>query len=338
MKIKVGINGFGRIGKAVLRIALEQDGDVDIIAINSTSGPQNHAHIFKYDSLYGRINEEVRATEDALYIGDKKIQFTAFRDPADIPWGDMGVDIVVEATGLFLTREDASKHIEAGAKKVIISAPAKSGEDLNIVMGVNEEEYDPERHHILSNVSCTTNCLAPVAKVLHDNFGIKNGLMTTVHAYTNDQRILDLPHRDPRRARAAAESIIPTTTGAAKSVAKVIPSLEGKLNGIAMRVPIPVVSVVDLVVELDKDTTVEEVNQKFREAASEGPMEGILGYTEEPLVSIDYKKDSRSSIIDALSTMMVGERMLKVLAWYDNEWGYSCRIIDVAKYIAKKGL
>lgn len=337
MKIKVGINGFGRIGKAALRIALERDGDVDIIAINSTSGPQNHAHIFKYDSLYGKINEEVRATEDALYIGNKEIKFTAFRDPADIPWGDMGVDIVVEATGLFLTKEDASKHMQGGAKKVIITAPAKSGEDLNVVMGVNEGEYDPERHHILSNVSCTTNCLAPVAKVLHDNFGIKNGLMTTIHAYTNDQRILDLPHKDPRRARAAAESIIPTTTGAARSVAKVIPSLEGKLNGIAMRVPIPVVSVVDLVAELDKSTTVEEVNRKFKEAA-EGPMEGILGYTEEPLVSIDYKKDSRSSIVDALSTMMVGENMLKVLAWYDNEWGYSSRIIDLAEYIAKKGL
>ncbi len=337
MKIKVGINGFGRIGKAVLRIALENDGDVDIVAINSTSGPQNHAHIFKYDSLYGKINEEVRATEDALYIGDKRVNFTAFRDPADIPWDDMGVDVVVEATGLFLTREDASKHMQGGAKKVIISAPAKSGEDLNIVMGVNEDEYDPEKHHILSNASCTTNCLAPVAKVLQDNFGIKNGLMTTVHAYTNDQRILDLPHRDPRRARAAAESIIPTTTGAAKSVARVIPSLEGKLNGLAMRVPIPVVSVVDLVAELDKSTTAEEVNQKFREAA-EGPMEGILGYTEEPLVSIDFKKDTRSSIVDALSTMMVGEKLLKVLAWYDNEWGYSNRIVDLAEYIGKKGL
>ncbi|MDI9476962.1 MAG: type I glyceraldehyde-3-phosphate dehydrogenase [Natronincolaceae bacterium] len=337
MKARVGINGFGRIGKAVLRIALEHDRDIDIIAINSTSGPQNHAHIFKYDSLYGKINEEIRATEDALYIGDKKVNFTAFRDPADIPWGDMGVDIVVEATGLFLTKESASKHIQGGAKKVIISAPAKSGEDLNIVMGVNEGEYDPKKHHILSNVSCTTNCLAPVAKVLEDNFGIKNGLMTTVHAYTNDQRILDLPHKDPRRARAAAESIIPTTTGAARSVAKVIPSLEGKLNGLAMRVPIPVVSVVDFVVELNKDTTAEEVNQKFKEAA-DGAMKGILGYTEEPLVSIDFKKDSRSSIIDALSTMMVGERMLKVLSWYDNEWGYSCRIVDLAEYIAKKGL
>jgi len=337
MKTKIGINGFGRIGKAVLKASLENNWDVEVVAINSTSGPEKHAHIFKYDSLYGRMNEEIRATADALYIGDKKIQFTAFRDPSQIPWGEMGVDIVVESTGIFLTKEEASKHLEGGAKKVIISAPAKSGEDLTIVMGVNEEQYDPEKHHILSNASCTTNCLAPVAKVLEDNFGIKNGLMTTVHAYTNDQRILDLPHEDLRRARAAAESIIPTTTGAAKAVAKVIPSLEGKLNGMAMRVPIPVVSVIDLVVELKKDTTAAEVNQKFKEAA-EGSMEGVLGYTEEPLVSIDFKKDPRSSIIDALSTMMVGDNMLKVVSWYDNEWGYSNRIVDLADYIAKKGL
>lgn len=337
MKVKVGINGFGRIGKAVLKAALENDRGVDIVAINSTSGPQRHAHVFKYDSLYGKVEDEVRATEDALYVGDKKIIFTAFRDPADIPWGEMGVDIVIESTGLFLTKEDASKHIEGGAKKVILSAPAKSGEDANIVMGVNQDIYDPQNHHIISNASCTTNCLAPVAKVLEDSFGIKNGLMTTVHAYTNDQKILDLPHRDPRRARAAAESIIPTTTGAARAVAKVIPSLEGKLNGMAMRVPIPVVSVVDLVVQLNRNTSVEEVNQKFKEAA-EGSMEGILGYSEEPLVSIDYKKDPRSSIIDALSTTMIGDDMVKVLAWYDNEWGYSERIVDLAKYIAEKGL
>ncbi|MBU5675251.1 type I glyceraldehyde-3-phosphate dehydrogenase [Alkaliphilus sp. MSJ-5] len=337
MKTKIGINGFGRIGKAVLKASLEYNWDVEVVAINSTSGPEKHAHIFKYDSLYGKMNEEVRATEDALYVGDKKIQFTAFRDPAEIPWREMGVDIVIESTGMFLTKEDASKHLQGGAKKVIISAPAKSGEDLTIVMGVNEGQYDPEKHHILSNASCTTNCLAPVAKVLEDSFGIKSGLMTTVHAYTNDQRILDLPHKDLRRARAAAESIIPTTTGAAKAVAKVIPSLEGKLNGMAMRVPIPVVSVVDLVVELNKDTTVEEVNQKLKEAA-EGSMEGVLGYTEEPLVSIDFKKDPRSSIVDALSTMMVGDKMLKVVSWYDNEWGYSNRIVDLANYIAKKGL
>ncbi|SDK08369.1 type I glyceraldehyde-3-phosphate dehydrogenase [Natronincola ferrireducens] len=337
MKTKIGINGFGRIGKGVLKASLELNGDVEVVAINSTSGPAKHAHIYKYDSIYGRVKEEVKATEDALHIGDKKIQFTAYRDPAEIPWGEMGVEIVIEATGIFLTKEAASKHFEGGAKKVIISAPAKSGEDLTVVMGVNEKDYDPANHHILSNASCTTNCLAPVAKVLEDNFGIETGMMTTVHAYTNDQRILDLPHSDLRRARAAAESIIPTTTGAAKAVSKVIPSLEGKLNGMAMRVPIPVVSVVDLVAELKTDTTAEEVNEKLKQAA-EGPMKGILGYSEEPLVSIDYKQDDRSSIVDALSTMMVGKKMVKIVAWYDNEWGYSNRIVDLANYIAKKGL
>lgn len=337
MKTRIGINGFGRIGKAVLKASLENNLDVEVVAINSTSGPEKHAHIFKYDSLYGIMKEDIRATEDALYINDKKIQFTAFRDPAEIPWGEMGVEIVIESTGIFLTKEEASKHLQGGAKKVIISAPAKSGEDLTVVMGVNESQYDPKAHHIVSNASCTTNCLAPVAKVLEDNFGIKSGLMTTVHAYTNDQRILDLPHKDLRRARAAAESIIPTTTGAAKAVAKVIPSLAGKLNGMSMRVPVPVVSVVDLVVELNKDTTAEEVNQKLREAA-DGSMKGILGYTDEPLVSVDFKKDSRSSIVDGLSTMMVGEKMLKVVSWYDNEWGYSSRVLDLAEYMAKKGL
>ncbi len=335
MKTKIGINGFGRIGKAVLKASLERDLGIEVVAINSTSGPEKHAHIFKYDSLYGKMNEEVKGTKDALIIGDKEIKFTAHRDPAEIPWGEMGVDIVIESTGMFLTKEAASKHLQGGAKKVIISAPAKSGEDLTVVMGVNEKEYNPTEHHILSNASCTTNCLAPVAKVLEDNFGIESGLMTTVHAYTNDQRILDLPHSDLRRARAAAESIIPTTTGAAQAVAKVIPSLKGKLNGMAMRVPIPVVSVVDFVVELKKPATAEEVNAKLREAA-EGSMKGILGYTEEPLVSIDYKKDSRSSIVDALSTITVGEKMLKVVAWYDNEWGYSNRILDLADYIAKQ--
>ncbi|MBM7616334.1 type I glyceraldehyde-3-phosphate dehydrogenase [Alkaliphilus hydrothermalis] len=334
MKTKIGINGFGRIGKAVLKASLERDLGVEVVAINSTSGPENHAHIFKYDSLYGTMTQEVKGTEDALIIGDKEIKFTAHRDPAEIPWGEMGVEIVIESTGKFLTKEDASKHLVGGAKKVIISAPAKSGEDLTVVMGVNEKDYNPQEHHILSNASCTTNCLAPVAKVLEDNFGIVSGLMTTVHAYTNDQRILDLPHKDLRRARAAAESIIPTTTGAAKAVAKVIPSLKGKLNGMAMRVPIPVVSVVDLVVELKKDATVEEINQKLKEAA-EGSMKGVLGYSEEPLVSIDYKKDSRSSIVDALSTMMVGDKMVKVVSWYDNEWGYSNRILDLADYISK---
>ncbi len=337
MKTKIGINGFGRIGKAVLKASLEGNWDVEVVAINSTSGPKKHSHIFKYDSLYGRVNEEVKATDDALFVGDKKIQFTAFRDPAEIPWGEMGVDIVIESTGKFLTKETAAKHLEGGAKKVILSAPGKGGEDKTIVMGVNQEEYDAKSHNIVSNASCTTNCLAPVAKVLEDSFGIKNGLMTTVHAFTNDQRILDLPHKDLRRARAAGESIIPTTTGAAKAVAKVIPSLEGKLNGMAMRVPTPVVSVVDLVVELNKNVTIEEVNEALKKAA-EGSMEGVLGYSEEPLVSIDYKKDSRSSIVDGLSTVMVGDNMVKVISWYDNEWGYSTRIVDLAQYIAKKGL
>ena len=337
MKTKIGINGFGRIGKAVLKASLEKDTNVEVVAINSTSGPEKHAHIYKYDSLYGRINEEVRATKDTFIIGDKEIKFTAYRDPAEIPWKEMGVEIVIESTGKFLAKEDASKHFEGGAKKVILSAPAKVGEDITIVMGVNEKDYNPSKHNILSNASCTTNCLAPVAKVLEDNFGIESGLMTTVHAYTSDQRILDIPHGDPRRARAAAESIIPTSTGAARAVARVIPSLEGKLNGMAMRVPIPVVSIVDLVVDLNKNVTTEEVNQAFKIAA-EGEMGGILGYSEEPLVSIDYKKDPRSSIVDGLSTMKVGEKMIKILSWYDNEWGYSNRMVDLAAYIAKQGL
>ncbi|TCO72262.1 type I glyceraldehyde-3-phosphate dehydrogenase [Marinisporobacter balticus] len=333
MPIKVGINGFGRIGKNVLRAWLEREKDIEIVAINSTSGPEKHAHIFKYDSLYGILPYEVKATENSIIIGEKEIIFTAHRDPAQIPWKELGVDIVIESTGKFTSKEDCQKHIEAGAKKVIITAPGKN-EDKTIVMGVNHIEYDPEKHHVVSNASCTTNCLAPVAKVLNDEFKIVKGLMTTVHAYTNDQNVLDLPHEDLRRARAAAESIIPTTTGAAKAVAKVLPDLKGKLNGMAMRVPIPVVSVVDLVVELEKSTTAKEVNEKLREAA-EGSLYGILGYSEEPLVSIDYKKDYRSSIVDALSTMMTGDNMLKVVAWYDNEWGYSNRVIDLASYMGE---
>ncbi|QXM05527.1 type I glyceraldehyde-3-phosphate dehydrogenase [Crassaminicella indica] len=335
MSVKVGINGFGRIGKNVLRAWLERQKDIEIVAINSTSGPEKHAHIFKYDSLYGILPYEVKATENSIVVGDKEIAFTAYKDPAQIPWKELGVDIVIESTGKFRTKEECQKHIEAGAKKVIITAPGKN-EDKTIVMGVNHIEYDPDEHDIVSNASCTTNCLAPVAKVLHDEFGIVKGLMTTVHAYTNDQKILDLPHKDLRRARAAAESIIPTTTGAAKAVAKVLPELEGKLHGMAMRVPVPVVSVVDLVVELEKSTTVEEVNDKLREA-SEGALYGILGYSDEPLVSIDYKKDYRSSIVDGLSTAVVGENMIKIVAWYDNEWGYSNRVIDLAEYIGEIG-
>jgi len=336
MKTKIGINGFGRIGKAVLKASLEREMDVEVVAINSTSGPEKHAHIFQYDSIYGKFPQEVKATENALIIGDKTIKFTAHRDPAEIPWKELGVEIVVESTGKFLTQELAQKHIEGGAKKVILSAPAKEGEDLTIVMGVNEDMYDPKKHHIVSNASCTTNCLAPVAKVLEDEFGIVEGLMTTIHAYTNDQNILDLPHKDLRRARAANESIIPTTTGAAKAVSKAIPSLKGKLNGMAMRVPVPVGSVVDLVATLDKDFTVESVNAAMKKAA-EGSMKGILGYSHEPLVSIDYKKNELSSILDSLSTMKVGEKMVKVVSWYDNEWGYSNRILDLAEYMGKKG-
>ncbi len=336
MSIKIGINGFGRIGKNVLKAWLEREEDIEIVAINSTSGPKEHAHIFKYDSLYGILPQEVKATDRSIIIGDKEIVFTAHRDPAQIPWKELGVDIVVESTGIFTDKEKAMKHLEGGAKKVIISAPGKN-EDITIVMGVNHTEYNADMHHIVSNASCTTNCLAPAAKVIHDHYKIVKGLMTTVHAYTNDQRLLDLPHSDLRRARAAAESIIPTSTGAAKAIGLVIPELKGRLNGMSMRVPTPVVSVVDLVVELDKRTTAEEVNQKLKEAA-EGFLYGILGYCEEPLVSIDFKKDYRSSIIDAPSTMMVGDNMLKIVAWYDNEWGYSNRVIDLASYMGKKGL
>lgn len=336
MTIKVGINGFGRIGKNVLKAWLEREGDIEIVAINSTSGPQKHAHIFKYDSLYGILPQEVKATENAIIVGNKEIVFTAHRDPAEIPWKALGVDIVIESTGKFTNKEDCQKHMAAGAKKVIISAPGKEV-DTTIVMGVNHPEYDPEKHHIVSNASCTTNCLAPVAKVIHDEFKIVKGLMTTVHAYTADQRLLDLPHKDLRRARAAAESIIPTTTGAAKAIGLVIPELKGKLNGMAMRVPTPVVSVVDLVIELEKATTAEEVNARLKEAA-EDSLYGILGYSEEPLVSIDYKKDYRSSIVDGLSTMMIGDKMLKVVSWYDNEWGYSNRVIDLAGYMGKMEL
>jgi glyceraldehyde 3-phosphate dehydrogenase len=336
MKTKVGINGFGRIGKVALKVWLENERDIDIVAINSTSGPVKHAHIFKYDSMYGILPQEVVASDEELRIGDKVIKFTAHRDPAEIPWKEMGVDIVLECSGKFNTEEGAMKHIQAGAKKVILSAPPKGGDVLQVVMGVNEEMYDPEKHHILSNASCTTNCMAPFVKVLNDEFGVEYGLMTTVHAYTNDQQLLDMPHSDPRRARAAALSIIPTTTGAAKAVTKVIPELKGKLNGFALRVPTPVVSVVDLVVELKKDSTTEEVNQKLKEA-SEGKLKGIMGFSEEPLVSIDYKKDSRSSIIDSLSTMMIGPRLVKVVAWYDNEWGYSERLVDFLSYVAQKG-
>ena len=335
MSIKVGLNGFGRIGRAVLRLAQTEFGDdIEIVALNARANTETLVHLFKYDSCYGKFNGEASvAGENVMNINGKEIKIFRCNDPEDIPWGELGVDIVVESTGIFRDREKASKHIKAGAKKVIITAPGKN-EDVTIVMGVNEEDYDPANHHIISNASCTTNCLAPFAKVLDDKFGIEKGLMTTVHAYTNDQRILDKSHKDLRRARAAGESIIPTTTGAAKAVSKVLPQLEGKLNGFALRVPTPTVSLVDLVCELKKPATVEEINAAFKEA-SEGSMKGILGYSEEPLVSVDYKGDERSSIVDGLSTLSMGDKMFKILSWYDNEWGYSARTVDLVKYVAK---
>lgn len=332
MSVKVGINGFGRIGRNVFRAAL-QKGGLDIVAVNDLTDAETLAHLLKYDSVHGIYPGTVEAKEGAIVVDGKEIKVYSEKDPANLPWKDLGVEVVVESTGIFKDKEKASKHLQAGAKKVIISAPAKD-EDITIVMGVNEDKYDPANHNIISNASCTTNCLAPVAKVLNDKFGIKRGLMTTVHSYTNDQKILDLPHKDLRRARAAGMSIIPTTTGAAKAVALVLPELKGKLNGFAMRVPTPNVSVVDLVAELDQDATVEEINQALKEA-SETQMQGVLGYSEEPLVSKDYNGDDRSSIVDALSTMMIEGNLVKVVSWYDNEWGYSCRVVDLAKYIAK---
>ncbi len=335
MSIKVGINGFGRIGRLVLRIAQERLKDnMEIVAINARADNETLAHLLKYDSCYGRFNGNVKAAEDSIIVNGSKIKVFRESDPENLPWGKLGVDIVIESTGKFKDRENLYKHIKAGAKKVIITAPAKD-EDITIVMGVNEEKFDVKSHNIISNASCTTNCLAPFAKVLDDNFGIIRGLMTTVHSYTNDQKLLDKTHKDLRRARAAGESIIPTTTGAAKAVAKVLPNLEGKLSGYALRIPTPTVSVTDLVCELSKSVTVEEVNEAFKKA-SEGPMKGILGYSEEPLVSIDYKGDDRSSIVDALSTMVLKGNMVKVVSWYDNEWAYSCRTVELANYIADK--
>lgn len=335
MTIKVAINGFGRIGRNAFKIAQTKlNKDVEIVAINDLTDAKTLAHLLKYDSCFGKFDGTVEATENSLIVNGKEIRVYAEKDPKNLPWKDLGVDIVIESTGLFTKREKAAAHLEAGAKKVLISAPA-TDEDITIVMGVNEKDYDPANHHVISNASCTTNCLAPFAKVLDEKFGIVKGLMTTVHSYTNDQRILDLPHKDLRRARAAAESIIPTTTGAAKAVGKVLPNLKGKLNGFALRVPTPTVSVTDLVVEVKNPTTAEEVNAALKEAA-EGEMKGILGYSDEPLVSIDYRADERSSIVDALSTMVIEGNMVKVVSWYDNEWGYSNRIIDLVNYIAER--
>ncbi|GAX90777.1 type I glyceraldehyde-3-phosphate dehydrogenase [Effusibacillus lacus] len=336
MTIRVGINGFGRIGRNVFRAAMDNP-NIEILAVNDLTDAETLAHLLKYDSVHGVLEAEVEGKEGSLFVNGKEIKVLAEREPGSLPWGHLGVDIVVESTGRFTDKAKAEAHITGGgAKKVIISAPAKN-EDITIVMGVNEDKYDPGSHHVISNASCTTNCLAPFAKVLHEKFGIKHGLMTTVHSYTNDQQILDLPHKDLRRARAAALSIIPTSTGAAKAVALVLPELKGKLNGFAMRVPTPNVSVVDLNVEVEKATTVEEVNGVLREAA-EGSLKGILGYSEKPLVSSDYNGNPHSSHIDALSTMVIDGTMVKVVSWYDNEWGYSNRVIDLIEYIARKSL
>lgn len=333
MSIKVAINGFGRIGRLFLRIAQEKLWeDIEIVAINARADNETLAHLFKYDSCYGKFQGNVKATENSIIINDSEIKVYRESDPENLPWGELNIDIVVESTGKFKDKKNLYKHIEAGAKKVVITAPAKD-EDITIVMGVNEEKFDVNLHNIISNASCTTNCLAPFAKVLDENFGIVKGLMTTIHSYTGDQRLVDKSHKDLRRARAAGESIIPTTTGAAKAVAKVLPNLEGKLNGFALRIPTVTVSVTDLVCELSKPATVEEINKAFRRAA-QGPMEGILGYSEEPLVSVDYKGDSRSSIVDGLSTLTMGDNMVKVVSWYDNEWAYACRTVDLVNYIS----
>jgi len=337
MTTRVAINGFGRIGRQVFKIIREKYGDtLDVVAINDLFSAEMNAHLFKYDSNYGKYPGTVEVRNGNLVVDGDEIKVFAQRDPSQLPWGDLGIDIVIESTGVFRERDKAAMHLQAGAKKVIITAPAK-GPDITIVLGVNHEQYDPENHHIVSNASCTTNCLAPAAKVVNDNFGIIRGVMTTVHAYTNDQRILDLPHKDLRRARAAAINIIPTTTGAAKAVALVIPELEGKFDGMAMRVPVSTVSVVDFVALVEKETTTEELLDAFR-AAANGPMKGILGVSEEPLVSSDFKGDERSSIVDALSTKVYGGNMVKVVSWYDNEWGYSTRVANLAKYMADKGI
>jgi len=333
-KIKIGINGFGRIGRQVFKAVYENYRDmIDVVAINDLMDVETNAHLLKYDSTYGRFSGKVTVQDGSMYIDGEKLASYAVRNPAELPWGELGVDIVVEATGIFRTRESASAHLTAGAKKVIISAPGK-GVDLTICLGVNQDEYDPETHHVISNASCTTNCLSPVAKVLNDTFGINRALMSTIHAYTNDQRILDLAHKDMRRARSAAINIIPTTTGAAKAVSLVIPALEGKLHGMAFRVPVPTVSIVDLVAQLDRDTTREEVNAAMKAASeSDGWLGDVLGYSEEPLVSSDYIGNPNSSTVDGISTAVSGN-LVKVVTWYDNEWGYSNRVADLVYFIA----
>lgn len=336
MTIKVGINGFGAIGRRVFRIA-HRNPNIEIVAVNDLTDAATLAHLLKYDSTYGTFAEKVEVQGNSIFVNGKELKVTAERNPADIPWRADGVQVVVDATGIFRSKDKVMPHIEnGGAKKVIITAPAKE-EDITIVMGVNNDKYDHSKHHVISNASCTTNCLAPAAKVLNDKFGIVKGLMTTVHAYTSDQRLLDLPHKDLRRARSAAQSIIPTTTGAAKAVSLVLPELKGKLNGFAFRVPTPSVSVVDLTVELANSASAEEINAAFKAAAEAGPMKGFLGYSDVPLVSIDYKGCEYSSIVDAPSTTVIGN-LAKVVAWYDNEWGYSARVVDLIEMMAAKGL
>lgn len=333
MGVKVGINGFGRIGRLVLRSAIERgESNIDFVAVNDLTDAATLAYLLKYDSNFGILSNEVKAEGDSLVIDGKKIKVLSERDPSKLPWADLGVEVVVESTGFFRDAEKAGRHLSAGAKKVIISAPAK-GDIATFVLGVNEKKYDPNKDHIVSNASCTTNCIAPVVKIIKDTFGVKKGLMTTIHSYTNDQKLLDYPHSDLRRARAAAISMIPTTTGAAKAVGLVIPELKGKLDGLAIRVPTPTVSIVDVVLQMEKETTAEEVNKTLEEAAN-GKLKGILGLSREPLVSIDFKKNPLSSIVDAQQTFCLGD-MVKVLSWYDNEWGYSCRIIDLIKYMVK---
>jgi glyceraldehyde 3-phosphate dehydrogenase len=333
--VKVGINGFGRIGRNVFRAALNNP-EVQIVAVNDLTDVKTLAHLLKYDTTHGKLNANVEAGEGEIFVNGRAIKVFAERDPGNLPWASVGAEIVIESTGIFTAKEKASLHLKGGAKKVIISAPA-TDEDITIVLGVNEDKYDPAAHTIISNASCTTNCLAPFTKVINENFGIVKGMMTTIHSYTNDQSVLDVPHKDLRRARAAAENIIPSSTGAAKAIGLVLPELKGKLNGMSMRVPTPNVSVTDLVVELKTNVTVDQVNAALK-AASEGSLKGILNYTEDALVSSDFNGDPASSTVDALSTMVVGDNMLKVVSWYDNEWGYSNRVVDLVSFIAAKGL
>jgi glyceraldehyde 3-phosphate dehydrogenase (phosphorylating) len=335
MAVKVGINGFGRIGRNVLRASLSR-GDIEFVAVNDITDTRTLAHLLKYDSVLGNLDADIKSSDKTITVNGDEFQVFTERDPGKIDWASVGAEVVIESTGLFTKRDDAAKHLHDTVKKVIITAPAKN-EDVTIVLGVNEKAYNPKEHHVISNASCTTNCLGPIAKVLHENFTIRKGLMNTIHSYTNDQRLLDLPHSDLRRARAAALSIIPTSTGAAKAIGLVLPELKGKLDGISLRVPTPNVSIVDFVAEVAMNTTKEEVNAAMKKAA-DGPLRGILQYSEEPLVSVDFRGNSHSSILDAPYTSVIEGNMVKLLSWYDNEWGYSCRVVDLVKYIAEQGL